>query len=107
MRERERAHTSHPPPAYIRTTTTGDSAPGTIVSEYVQGDTIDVDFDISANHAGGMQVRLCDLSTSGSGCTAYQDFGAPLENAEAGGDPYARYTFHVTRKFRAKRKTKP
>ncbi len=61
------------------------SSPGAVVSTYRQGDTIDVDFDISANHAGGMQVRLCDLATSSSGCTQYQDFGEPLENAESGG----------------------
>ena len=55
------------------------------------------ELDINANHAGAHEFRLC-CRDGGSSCDSYEDFGAPLENADADpSDQYGRYTFHVQR----------
>ena len=57
--------------------------PTQITASYTAGGQIEVELDITANHVGSFQFRLCD--TAVSDCNSFSGYSVPLELADGTG----------------------
>ena len=57
----------------------GTRGSGLITATYGEGAVVDIKVDITANHKGSFQFRLCNADNSP--CDKYEHFGEPLKRA--------------------------
>lgn len=60
----------------------GTYGAGVITGTYEEGGVVDITLDITANHRGSMQFRVCNVDDPSTDCNEYSGFSEPLRRAD-------------------------